>query len=93
MKKIIVLLIAIIFLCVSCYENKGVNIPTLNSINEIKVEKLFVVDGITVYRFCDCGRVVYFTNKKGVTKAFHDEYDPATKTISTKVVETLCNEE
>lgn len=39
------------------------------------------------------GRVVYFTNKKGVAKAFHDEYDPATKTTRTKVVETLCNEE
>lgn len=92
MKKIIVLLVAIVFLCVSCYENKGVNIPTLNSINEIKVEKLFVVDGITVYRFRDCGRVVYFTNKKGEVKTFSSEYDPVTKTTQTKVVETLCNE-
>lgn len=25
-------------------------------------------------------------------KAHHDEYDPATKTIRTKVVETSCNE-
>lgn len=92
MKKIIVLLIAIIFLCVSCYENKGVNIPTLDSVNEIKVEKLFVVDGITVYRFRDCGRVVYFTNKKGEVKTFSSEYDPVTKTTQTKVVKTLCNE-
>lgn len=92
MKKII-LFVAVIFLLVSCKENKGINIPTSDSINEIKVEKLFVVDGITVYRFYDGGRVVYFTNKKGVAKAFHDEYDPATKTTRTKVVETLCNEE
>ena len=92
MKKTIVLLVAIVFLCVSCYENKGVNIPTLNSINEIKVEKLFVVDGITVYRFRDCGRVVYFTNKKGEVKTFSSEYDPVTKTTQTKVVKTLCNE-
>lgn len=92
MKKIIVLLIAIIFLCVSCNENKGINVPTSDSINEIKVERLFVVDGITVYRFYDGGRVVYFTNKKGVAKAFHDEYDPVTETQQTKVVETLCNE-
>lgn len=28
-----------------------------------------------------------------VAEAFHDEYDPATKTTRTKVVETLCNEE
>ena len=51
------------------------------------------MDGITVYRFYDGGRVVYFTNKKGVAKSIHDEFDPATKTTRTKVVETLCNEE
>lgn len=94
MKKIILLFVSvIIFLLVSCNENKGVNVPTSDSINEIKVEKLFVVDGITVYRFYDSDRVVYFTNKKGVAKAIHDEYAPATKTTRTKVVETLCNEE
>lgn len=93
MKKIILLFVSVIFLLVSCNGNKGINVPTSESINEIKVEKLFVVDGITVYRFYDCDRVVYFTNKKGEVKALHGEYDPATKTIRTKVVETLCNEE
>lgn len=93
MKKIILLFVSVIFLLVSCNENKGINVPTSDSINEIKVEKLFVVDGITVYRFYDGGRVVYFTNKNGKVKAFHEEYDPATKIIRTKVVETLCNEE
>ena len=93
MKKIILLFVSVIFLLVSCNENKGVNVPTSDSINEIKVEKLFVVDGITVYRFYDGVRVVYFTNKKGVINAIHGEYDPATKTTRTKVVETLCNEE
>lgn len=92
MKKII-LFLSVILIFVSCTENKGINVPTSDSINEIKVEKMFVVDGITVYRFYDGGRVVYFTNKKGVTKAFHEEYDPSTKTTKTKVVETLCNEE
>lgn len=92
MKKVIVLLVAIIFSFVSCNENKGTNVPKSESINDIKVEKLFVVDGITVYRFYDGGNVVYFTNKKGEVKARHDEYDPATKTTKTKVVETLCNE-
>lgn len=92
MKKIILFVLAI-FLLVSCNENKGTNVPTSDSINEIKVEKLFVVDGITVYRFYDGGRVVYFTNKKGVTKALHEEYDPVTENTRTKVVETLCNEE
>lgn len=92
MKKII-LFVLVIFLFVSCDYNKGINIPTSNSINEIKVEKLFVADGITVYRFYDGGRVVYFTNKKSEVKTLHDEYDPATKNTRTKVVETLCNEE
>jgi hypothetical protein len=92
MKKIILLFVSVIFLLGSC-DNKGINVPTSDSINEIKVEKLFVVDGITVYRFYDGGRVVYFTNKNGVAKALHNEYDPATKTTRTKVVETLCNEE
>lgn len=90
MKKII-LFVSVIFMLVSCNENKGTNVPTSNSINEIKVEKLFDVDGITVYRFYDGDRVVYFTNKKGVAKAIHDEYDPVTKLIRTKAVETLCN--
>lgn len=63
MKKIILLFVSVIFLLVSCNGNKGINVPTSESINEIKVEKLFVVDGITVYRFYDCDRVVYFTNK------------------------------
>ena len=31
--------------------------------------------------------------KKGVINALHGEYDPATETTKTKVVETLCNEE
>lgn len=93
MKKIILLFVSVIFLLVSCNENKGINVPTSDSINEIKVERLFVVDGITVYRFYDGDREVYFTNKKGVTKALQDEYDPVTKTTRTKVVETLCNEE
>lgn len=93
MKKIILLFVSVIFLLVSCTDNKGIYVPTSDSVNDIKVEKLFVVDGITVYRFYDSGRVVYFTNKKGVVNALHDEYDPATKTTRTKVVETLCNEE
>ena len=91
MKKII-LFVSVIFLLVSCKENKGINIPTSESINEIKVEKLFVVDGITVYRFYDGGRVVYFTNKISEVKSIHNEYDTATRTIRTKVVKTSCNE-
>ena len=91
MKKIIFIALSVLLL-VSCSENKGIKVPKSDSINDIKVEKLFVADGITVYRFYDGGRVVYFTNKKGEVKACHDEYDSATKTTKIKVVETLCNE-
>ena len=35
MKKIILLFVSVIFLLVSCNENKGVNVPTSDSINEI----------------------------------------------------------
>ena len=93
MKKIILLFVSVIFLLVSCNGNKGINVPTSDSINDINVEKLYVVVSITEYRFSDVGRMVYFTNKKGDVKAIHDEYDPATKTTRTKVVETSCNEE
>lgn len=92
MKKIIFIVLSVLSF-VSCSENKGINVPKSDSINEIKVEKLFIADGITVYRFYDGCKAVYFTNKKGEVKARHDEYNPATKTIKTKVVETLCNEE
>lgn len=92
MKKIIFIILSVL-LFISCSENKGTNVLKSESINDIKVEKLFVVDGITVYRFRDGRRVVYFTNKKGEVKAFSDEYDPATETTKTKVIETLCNEE
>ena len=91
MKNIILLFVSVIFLLVSCNENKGVNVPTSDSINEIKVEKLFVVDGITVYRFYDGSRAVYFTNKIGEVKAIHKKYNRVTKTKRTKVVETSCN--
>ena len=91
MKKIM-LFVSIIFLLVSCNRNEGISVPTSESINKIKVEKLFVADGITVYRFYDGSRVVYFTNKRGEVKSINNEYDPATKTTRTKVVETLCNE-
>lgn len=91
MKKLIVF--SVIFLLVSCNEKKGIEVPTSDSIDKIKVEKLFVVDGITVYRFYDGFNVVYFTNKRGEVKSIYNEYDHATKTTRTMVVETSCNDE
>ena len=90
MKKIILLFVSVIFLLVSCNGNKGTNVPTSDSINEIKVEKLFVVDGITVYRFYDQGNAIYFTNRKGRIYAIHSKYNPVTRTYNDEVNETLC---
>ena len=64
MKKIILLFVSVIFLLVSCNKNKGINVPTSDSINEIKVERLFVVDGITVYRFYDGAEWFILPTKK-----------------------------
>ena len=91
MKKIIFIVLSILLL-ISCSENKGTDVSKSESINDIKVEKLFVVDGITVYRFYDGRRVVYFTNKNGKVEAFSKKHNPATKTTKTIVTEALCNE-
>lgn len=91
MKKIIFIVLSILLL-VSCEKNKGTNVPKSESINDIKVEKLFVVDGITVYRFYDGRDAVYFTNKNGKVEALTKKHDPATKTTKTEVTEALCNE-
>lgn len=62
MKK--VLFFALAVLIASC-GSKGTNVPVTDSVDNFKVEKLFNVDGVTVYRFYDSGREVYFTNKTG----------------------------
>lgn len=55
------------------------------------VEKLFTVDGITVYRFSDNDRYVYFTNRTGdVQYSYQKRVGKATKTIR---VQTVCNDE
>ena len=37
-----------------------------------KVDKLFTVDGITVYRFVDNGHYVYFTSRGDVKSSYTD---------------------
>lgn len=38
-----------------------------------EVRKLFTVDGVTVYRFYDGGRSIYFTNGNGVAQYTHSQ--------------------
>lgn len=53
------------------------------------VEKLFTVDGITVYRFRDNDRYVYFTNRTGdVQYSYQKRVGKATKNVK---VQTMCN--
>lgn len=63
MKKIIIISIAL--LALTACESKQVEEVKASSNQSYPVEKLFTVDGITVYRFRDNDRYVYFTNRTG----------------------------
>lgn len=63
MKKIIIISIAL--LALTACESKQVEEVKASSNQSYPVEKLFTVDGITVYRFRDSDRYVYFTNRTG----------------------------
>lgn len=88
MKKVI-MIIAVADILVGC-EGKGTRVQISDSIDKFKVEKLFVVDSITVYRFYDQGNAIYFTNRKGRVDAIHSKYNPVTRTYNDEVNETLC---
>jgi hypothetical protein len=51
-----------------------------------KVEKLFTVDGVTVYRFQDGTETVYFTNASGIIKYETDDDEGNVTTHR-----TICN--
>ena len=93
MKKLILVVLATI-LIVGCKEN-GTPVKTTDSENNFKVVKLFEIDGISVYRFNDGGKSVYFTNSNGKVQSIstHTYYDPVTKTtmVDTETTETICN--
>ena len=89
--KILLLIAAVVLLC--SYRGKGTKVQVIGARDEFVVEKLFVADSIVVYRFIDKGVRFYFTNKISNVKAYRSEYNVATKTSDTKVVQTLCNGE
>ncbi len=86
MKKFLILLCAISLLC-GCIE-KGVELKQTDNPN-YKVEFLFEVDGVKVYRFNDGGHYVYFTNGSGMTK--YEYTRRRGKTSKRYYVQTLCN--
>ena len=69
MKKVI-MIISVAAILVGC-KGKGTRVQISDSVDNFKVEKLFVVDSITVYRFYDNGNAIYFTNRKGRVDATH----------------------
>lgn len=64
MKKIIIISIAL--LALTACESKQVEEVKASSNQSYPVEKLFTVDGITVYRFRDNDRYVYFTTERAM---------------------------
>ena len=95
MKKLILVVLATI-LIVSCKEN-GTPVKTTDSENNFNVVKLFEIDGVSVYRFYDGGKSVYFTNSNGKVQSIsrRTHYNPATKTTmtETETTETICNKD
>lgn len=84
MKKIIIISIAL--LALTACESKQVEEVKASSNQSYPVEK---VDGITVYRFRDNDRYVYFTNRTGdVQYSYQKRVGKATKNVK---VQTMCN--
>lgn len=70
-------------------ESKQVEEVKASSNQSYPVEKLFTVDGITVYRFRDNDRYVYFTNRTGdVQYSYQKRVGKATENVK---VQTMCN--
>lgn len=87
MKKLIILGV-LACLLLGCEERLPEEVRS-SSNTSYNVAKLFEVDGITVYRFRDNGRYVYFTNRQG--KISYDYTVHHSKATSTRRMETLCD--
>ena len=84
MKKILIACLLVAF--TSCV-GEGSEVKVEGSKDDFKVKKLFEVDGVTVYRFSDGDRYVYFTNRKGEV---YEERRGDGKTTRGERVQTLC---
>lgn len=61
------LILFMLLALVSCEGVKPVSIHKVGKNEATQVEKLFTIDGCTVYKFEDNGRTVHFTNCQGST--------------------------
>ena len=87
MRYIMIFMIAI-FLLLGCDKIEPEEVKRSSNAS-YKVERLFEVDGVTVYRFLDNGRYIYFTNRTG--EAGYTYRRKSGKAHVTKRVYTLCN--
>ena len=85
MKKLLILFISGLFL-ISCEPIPGEKVQVESGTTKVNVEKLFTVDGVSVYRFHDGGETVYFTNASGTVKY---ETDDGEGNVTTH--RTVCN--
>lgn len=69
MKKLLLIIICVVLL-VGCNKS-GTPVKTMGSKSDFEVQRLFKVDGITIYRFWDNGDPVYFTSKGDVIQNEH----------------------
>ena len=85
MKRIFILM-AVVAL-VGCNEKEPVSVASSDNPN-IPVAKLFTHDGVTVYRFIDAGRPVYFTSPSSNLTYSHTEGcgKGCTKSVTTQTL-------
>lgn len=85
MKKV---LIACLLLAFTSCVKEGAQVEIVNSVSDYRVEKLFEVDGVSVYRFKDGMRYVYFTNRKG--EVYRRKMKRNGKQTYSMIEQTLC---
>lgn len=97
MKQLFISLIMLGFFC-GCNKKKGDEVELQKQADDYKVEFLFEVDGVSVYRFYD-DKWVYFTNTSGkveykytTTRTYRTGKTTHTQT-STHQCEMLCNKD
>lgn len=86
MSRIRLLLISSIAILLSGCPGKGEPVTPSESHDDYDVEKLFIVDGCTVYRFHDNGYRHYFTTCDGATQHKHTVYQSTGKSSTSYMV-------
>lgn len=87
-KTITALALALVLLAGCEKQGKRVEIKDAHD-ESFVVEKLFEVDGVSVYRFRDSGDRIYFTN--GTGRVEHEHTRMVGKTVVTEREQTICN--